>query len=882
MAIEQKAIKTVYEDGSVVWSNLRNKKGIPVIGLNDTYTASRVTQWYDGTPMTDLKVDGKIWFKERETGEYFRVNLPNWGEIFLEKDTMAQTRGLNPTEILLLKAGYYKGVKLNGYYAKGDTPRSIEYYISETTKQDDGGAIVEVSDIKLEHYFTGRLEAQYYGIIGVNSYTNINQVPDRSTEIQRFEDYRVANGLLGVFNNVGHIRINTSIQVTESVNWINEGYRTGSESDKRLHVYASSLFSRKSGGGGTSTILGKMVGFNIEKKSTYSLNTPEGKLEFTSSRLFNDVSLRSFEFAHNTVKHFGTIVFGGISNLTRMQYNRIHSIWFALVSSYSNGTPYETATTNSITDSYISFNYLNFEVQGEETSIFKGLRAGHITFNNNFSDFAESVIDNSIVSQAQYWTTCLFKDNIFDYFINFSKGSLYNCDIRDNYFMNMTVKSATIFDPPVNWGLYGSERIKTMEWGLFKNPTAMYGVSFTDNTVANLDFIIKSNVPVILAGISIEDNLWIKPNTEAGRNSNIAYSKQELRSKIKVHSLNNTVLLKGQINDLEDIGYITNRISDTSVMYDKASLIFDSYYQAGIFTSNLIDDIKAFSIIDSTTSSNKIKVSTSGKLVSMSSKPDLKVTGRKYAFEISESLINNRLYEGDTFYCVELGQLTYTSGKVVDVNGAQRIFDTTQLVAHTGSENVLAYVYDLGSFVQLFSPTSKPWRGNNVISPEQVTNISSAMNLVGTTLPTSNLVPDRPFIQVDGSNNILGLYKVNSDYTLVDYTTSSKIRYEELLRDYGTTALRPKYFVKDGFTYYNTDTKKLEILDGGVWKDAIANATTTVKGLVNQVTASADTATQASGAAPTKAEFDALLSELRDLKTNMRAGSAPILAPNTP
>lgn len=754
------------------------------------------------------------------------------GAEFIEKDTMSQFRAISEREIWAIQQGYYKGVRLNGYYSKGDTPAPIEYYLSNTTSADDGGAIISVGDIRLESNFVGRVDVQYYGVIGVDSYTNIDQVPDRSEQLQLFEDYRRSKGLLGILNNLGHIRINTSIQVTDNINWINEGYRTGIDSDRRFHVYSSSLFSRKSGG--TSTVFGKVIGLNIEKKSIYSLNTPEGRLIFTSSRLFDNVSLRSFELGYNTVKHFGTIVFGGISNLSRIQYNRFHSIWFALIASYSNGTPYETASTDSITDSYVSFNYLNFEVQGEETSLFKGVRAGHITYNNNFSDFAESVIDNSVVSLAQYWTQCLFKDNIFDYFINFSKGGLYNCDIRDNYFMNMTVKAATIFNPPVNWGLYGSERVKTMEWGLFKNPSSFYGVTFSTNTVANVDFFIKNTSPIVIAGLTIKDNLWIKPDTDAGRNSSIAYSKQELRSKIKVPSLNNTVLLKGQINDLSDIGYITDRISDTSVMYDKANLLFDSYYQAGIYNSNLIDDIKAFSIIDSTTLAKKIKVSTSGKLVAMNSKPDLKVTGRKYAFEISDSLVNNRLYEGDQVYCVELGPLTYSSGKMVDSSNVQRIFNSAQLVAYTGSENVLAYVYDLGSFVQLFNSTSKPWRGNNVLTIEQIINISSSMNLVGTTLPTQNLVPDRPFIQVDGSNNILGLYKVNSDYNLVAYDPATKIRYEELLRDYGIQTVRPRYFVPEGFEFYNNDTNKKQIFKAGSWVDIISDATTTVKGIVNQ------------------------------------------------
>ena len=62
----------------------------------------------------------------------------------------------------------------------------------------------------------------------------------------------------------------------------------------------------------------------------------------------------------------------------------------------------------------------------------------------------------------------------------------------------------------------------------------------------------------------------------------------------------------------------------------------------------------------------------------------------------------------------------------------------------------------------------------------------------------------------------------------------------------------------------------------GVLNEIVAQ--TNVTGSVLKVAASPDTATQAVGDAPTKAEFDALLAELRDLKTKMRAGTAPVLS----
>ncbi len=76
MAQIQKAIITDYPDGSRVMSNIRNKKGIPFFKDNDTYTATRVVTWFDESPMDDSKVDGKIYLKHRQSGDYYLINLP--------------------------------------------------------------------------------------------------------------------------------------------------------------------------------------------------------------------------------------------------------------------------------------------------------------------------------------------------------------------------------------------------------------------------------------------------------------------------------------------------------------------------------------------------------------------------------------------------------------------------------------------------------------------------------------------------------------------------------------------------------------------------------------------------------------------------------------
>ena len=88
------------------------------------------------------------------------------GAEFIEKDTVSQMRALTSREIWALENGYYKGVRLHGYYTKGDTPAPIEYYLSETTESEDGGSVFEVGGIKLKHEFVGEVDVRYFGVFG--------------------------------------------------------------------------------------------------------------------------------------------------------------------------------------------------------------------------------------------------------------------------------------------------------------------------------------------------------------------------------------------------------------------------------------------------------------------------------------------------------------------------------------------------------------------------------------------------------------------------------------------------------------------------------------------------------------------------------------------
>lgn len=209
----QRASIEKYGDGSVTLTNMRNNLGVPVFGLNETISATMVDQYWDGSPMDDSKVDGKLYLKlkklpagadssmQQYVGKYFRTNLPNWGELFLEKDTMAEMRDLSLIEILLLKAGYYKGVRLNGYYVKNDTPGPIDYILSSSSDADDGGSVITVGDIKLEHLFVGSINGVYYGLLGDGSNETskfqriILNITGKSVLIPKAKTYYVCNQL---------------------------------------------------------------------------------------------------------------------------------------------------------------------------------------------------------------------------------------------------------------------------------------------------------------------------------------------------------------------------------------------------------------------------------------------------------------------------------------------------------------------------------------------------------------------------------------------------------------------------------------------------------------------------------------------------------------
>jgi len=85
---------------------------------------------------------------------------------FLIKNTMADMRNLSAMEIASLQGinPTYAGVKLLGYYEKGDTPAPINYFLTNSNSLDDGGSIIVINSIKLKISKLDLVDVRYFGL----------------------------------------------------------------------------------------------------------------------------------------------------------------------------------------------------------------------------------------------------------------------------------------------------------------------------------------------------------------------------------------------------------------------------------------------------------------------------------------------------------------------------------------------------------------------------------------------------------------------------------------------------------------------------------------------------------------------------------------------
>lgn len=239
------------------------------------YIASAGT--YNTAPPTTLSESSILTWNGSEWS-HIPFELEIRGE-FLVADNIQEVRNITPEVAQLLVNGTYKGVQVLGYYTKGDTPASIEYYLSDTTESDDGGSVIEVGGIKLEHDFVGEVDIRYFG---------------HQEGVSFSEKYNYLTNKYDIINNGGKI-----IDI-DSVVAINKS---------NLLIYNGGLKFT----GDTSSRLMYITGDNI-KLDSLTIDGNNRQPFFSLIHVHNDVS--GFSFRNSTVMNLNCFTNGvnGLNN----------------------------------------------------------------------------------------------------------------------------------------------------------------------------------------------------------------------------------------------------------------------------------------------------------------------------------------------------------------------------------------------------------------------------------------------------------------------------------------------------------------------------------------------------------------------------------------
>ncbi|MEI2271686.1 hypothetical protein OHD16_05990 [Sphingobacterium sp. ML3W] len=156
----------------------------------------------------------------------------------LIKKTMADMRALSAAEITGLQNNTYDGIQLLGYYLASDTPDPIIYYPSTTTATDNGGSVIVIGTITLEHNFNSEIDVRYFGAFpNVTALDEINTTETPSDNVTN----KIQNALdLGgnVFLPKGRYYINFNQGL-----WINKDNTHFIGEDGATLVYGSKTIS---------------------------------------------------------------------------------------------------------------------------------------------------------------------------------------------------------------------------------------------------------------------------------------------------------------------------------------------------------------------------------------------------------------------------------------------------------------------------------------------------------------------------------------------------------------------------------------------------------------------------------------------------------------
>lgn len=739
-----------------------------------------VTTWYDGSTMDASKVDGDLYTKKGS--KFYRKVIDKDGELFLEKDTMVQMRALTPREILYLKAGVYKGVKLNGYYTEGDIPTSIDYYISSTSAVDDGGSVIAVGGVKLENKRNTIYLSEYGAKEGSDIYPILEKIKNRIKYLGGGQLIIENKGYNYIYQFIENSTISSPTRIMidfSGFDVVGLGYPT-IKMQGLTKAYLDSIDDYASSGRDIFSVF-SFCG-NINSGSVRGVRFTG---ENISSNIFRYQSPRAIAVS---IKGAKNIVVEDVEGVDLMG-NTVN-----LVNSYINYdapySEYENCYISIVRSKNCLENAVNFMGGGSKCT-------ADSIFSYGCANGLESACNDSIISNI------VAIEN---------RGSA----------LALSGKNIKVSNVQANNSL--GEAGKTNGYGVVITGGSNYQLN---NIYAggnkSYGFMLYPGVKqVYVDGLDLVDS-------DTSTAETMLYMTGLTGNRITGVTLNNVrVDIKRQAVSIGIVNYV-----EESIFKNINATPFIAPYSLLVQNSSNIDihDCSLYRSISNVNSTNIRELNLGFRLKNREGNVGTPTSG---TYNIGDKIINTTVSAGNIkdWVCIQGG----TQGTLSSVSG----------------------------------------------------DISSGSNIL--TVNNSSEIKERMYINIAGVSGVKRVIRVDGTSVIIDSVSDATV-------SSASVSYRGAVFVPCSQNGIRTSISSNPDFIGQIavvaniayiantltnWQPIGNNATTSVKGLVNQSSASADTATQASGATPTKAEFDALLAELRDLKTKMRAGSAPILAPNTP
>jgi hypothetical protein len=717
---------------------------------------------------------------------------------FLIKDTVAAMRDLPSNEIINLQNGTYRGVKLLGYYEKEDTPSPIDYYISNTTEEDNGGSIIAVSNLKLEHKFISSVDTSYFGC-------------------QNSEDFTTR--LQYLLNNYQEVRLANHIHYVNST------------------IFLPSETSLK-GAGDLSVIKATVDGdFSIEDAIIAVFDCEKS-------------SLIKFKIDQNGVE----------------RSNRIsHSVFLANCDNVSLDRI--TFVNNGSATKCVTGGVLFLQAKDTEDMLPKG-RVGAVT-NCKFNKC--SIIQNSTAK-------CNFAIRVHTNWSDEIPTENFVHKVEGNIFNELIIK-----------GDYAWDIVEFAGGGTVSN--TIQNCYITGRTTTGIDF--DKGCSYNLAHNNTIENLEIHPNSETIVTGGFIFSAIADKGNLNGYSNNSNKITNNRIINCGLMNFHDTRDCLLYLRFSTSSLVLNNTCINSTFTGMTLMDNIHNCVIENN------HIVTSGRGIINNSNPNsgnisnIRILNNNFSFGLSginfvcENVINpvtdivieNNTIEVQNSWCVfgnantsnfliKGNVLTRANGEKVSISTNK--FNFTDNIIRGGSSTYnLRFGYSGSVQNNVLQGTgaavinqnaAKPYYYNNSWSSNYPFYRSDAAILTS----QANDQPTQDFFEnmgirlttVSSGNGYPSTQGLVASFVKGTNDAGGWLRSFDIFKTYN----KDKWY----FRGYNSNGMPREFID------IQPQATSTVKGLVNQASSSLDSASSPS-TSYSQAEMQAILNELRDLKTKLRS-----------